>query len=172
MPRLRERGPAADTASRTYRLTGIGESAVADLLGETLLRATNPIVATYARADAVDVRISATAAAGRSAEELVAEAEAPVLAALPAHVWATGATTWAEAIGARLAELGWTLATWETGTGGSLVALLGETAGSIRATVVGLGDLPPETAALAMRAETGADVVSRSGRPPTAATRR
>ena len=59
LPRLRDRGAGAETASRTLRLAGIGESQVADLLGEPLLRATNPIVATYARAEAVDVRISA-----------------------------------------------------------------------------------------------------------------
>ena len=59
MPRLRERGLGAEVASRTYRLAGIGESQVAELLGESLLRATNPIVATYARVEAVDVRVSA-----------------------------------------------------------------------------------------------------------------
>ena len=161
VPRIRDRGPAADTASRTYRLTGIGESAVADLLGETLLRATNPIVATYARADAVDVRISATGTGRRTAEQLIREAEGPVLAALGAHVWATGSTTWPEAIGARLAELGWTLATWEAGTGGSLVSLFGGMDGLIRATLEGSrppSDTPAETAALAIRAETGSDV--------------
>ena len=56
VPRLRERGLGAEVASRTYRLAGIGESQVAELLGEPLLRATNPIVATYARVEAVDVR--------------------------------------------------------------------------------------------------------------------
>ena len=65
------RGLGAEVASRTYRLAGIGESQVAELLGEPLLRATNPIVATYARVEAVDVRISAVADAGRSAEDLV-----------------------------------------------------------------------------------------------------
>ncbi|HEY8439341.1 MAG TPA: molybdopterin-binding protein, partial [Candidatus Limnocylindrales bacterium] len=59
LSRLRDRGTGADVATRTLRLAGIGESQVADLLGEPLLRATDPVVATYARADAVDVRISA-----------------------------------------------------------------------------------------------------------------
>lgn len=127
VPRLRAMGIGTEVASRTYRLTGIGESQVADLLGEPLLRATNPIVATYARAEAVDVRISATAAPPRSAEELVDEAAATVLAQLGSHVWATGETTWRDAIGARLGELGWTLAAVEIGTGGSLAALLGDT---------------------------------------------
>ena len=126
VPLLRSMGIGTEVAARTYRLTGIGESQVADLLGESLLRATNPIVATYARTEAVDVRISAVAAAPRSAEQLVDEAAARVLNQLGPYVWATGETTWSEAIGARLIELGWTIAVAEIGTGGSLSTLFGD----------------------------------------------
>lgn len=125
VPRLRERGFGAEVARTTYRLAGIGESAVADLLGEELLRAPNPVVATYARQDAVDVRISAHAADGRTAEALVAEATAVVLARVGDHVWSTGETTWAEAIDERLAAAGWRLATLELDTGGSVARLFG-----------------------------------------------
>jgi nicotinamide-nucleotide amidase len=38
LPRLRARGLGADVAVRTFRLTGIGESTVAELLGDELLR--------------------------------------------------------------------------------------------------------------------------------------
>ena len=41
---------ASDVAVRTFRLTGIGESTVAEILGEELLRRSDPEVATYARA--------------------------------------------------------------------------------------------------------------------------
>jgi hypothetical protein len=82
-------------------------------------------VATYARVDAVDVRVSAVSEGGRTAEELVEAAAAVVLGHLGDHVWATGETTWGEALGARLDELGWTLAVVEIGTGGSVDALLG-----------------------------------------------
>ena len=67
LPRLAARGVGADLDVRTLRLHGIGESQVAEELGEALLRATNPVVATYARHEAVDVRISARAAGGRPA---------------------------------------------------------------------------------------------------------
>jgi nicotinamide-nucleotide amidase len=126
VPRLRAIGIGGEVASRTYRLTGIGESQVADLLGEPLLRGTNPIVATYARVEAVDVRISAGATPSRSAEQLVDEAAATVLDRLGSYVWAVGETTWSEAIGTRLGERGWTLAAVEIGTGGSLAGLLGD----------------------------------------------
>jgi molybdenum cofactor synthesis domain-containing protein len=58
LPRLASRGAGAEVASRTLRMAGIGESQLADLLGEDLLRSADPVVATYARSDAVDVRIS------------------------------------------------------------------------------------------------------------------
>jgi nicotinamide-nucleotide amidase len=131
LPRLRARGLGRVQVTRTYRLAGIGESQVADLLGEGLLRTANPIVATYARADAVDVRISAIAEhgtdgrPGRPPDELVDDAEAIVLAALGRYVWGRDDDTWPGAIGRCLGELGWTLATREVGTGGTLAALLG-----------------------------------------------
>ncbi len=128
LPRLRTTGLGTDVASRTYRLAGIGESQVAEVLGEAILRATNPVVATYARVEAVDVRISAVGDDHRSAGSLVESAADTVLAALGDHVWATGETTWGEAIGGRLGDLGWTLAAVEIETGGSLAALFGDVA--------------------------------------------
>ena len=69
LPDLRRRRLGSGLLSRTLRLTGIGESQVADLLGEARLRRANPEIATYARADAVDVRLSASNRPGRSAAE-------------------------------------------------------------------------------------------------------
>ena len=138
IPRLRERGAGGEAATRTFRLAGIGESAVAELLGEELLRSGNPVVATYARADAVDVRISARpeparAAArsapgskSRSAQAIVDATAARVHGLLADHIWAEGATSWADAIGHELESLGLTLACVEVGTGGSFASLLGD----------------------------------------------
>ncbi len=126
LPRLTERGLGGDFVARTYRLTGIGESAVADQLGDELLRQPNPEVATYARVEAVDVRIAAFPEGGRSAEELAREAEAVVLGILGKYVWGHGDETWAAAIGRRLGARGWTLSTVEIATGGTLLGLLGE----------------------------------------------
>lgn len=131
LPRLRDRDLGRAQVSRTYRLARIGESQVAQLLGEALLHSANPVVATYARADAVDVRISAVAESGgegrpgRSPGELADEAEALVLTAVGRYVWACGDETWPDAIERRLGALGWTLATCEIATGGTLASLLG-----------------------------------------------
>jgi nicotinamide-nucleotide amidase len=124
LPRLAARGVGVETEVRTLRLTGIGESQVAEQLGDTLLRGRNPEVATYARQEAVDVRISAQAAEGRTAMDLADEAEAIVTAELGAFIWARGDVSWAGALAQALEARGWTLATSEAGTGGTLVTLL------------------------------------------------
>ena len=143
LPRLAAMGLGADVAARTYRLAGIGESQVAELLGEELLRATNPIVATYARVEAVDVRVSAVGTDGTSAEALVEPTAAIVLGKLRDHVWAMGETTWSEAIGARLLELGWTLSVVEIASAGRFAALLGDVpwVGRAESRREGAGDL-------------------------------
>ncbi len=137
LPRLRDRGAGAPVASRTLRLAGIGESQVADLLGEALLRGLDPIVATYARQDAVDVRISSrdpvpamqavgAGAGASSASERVAAAAERIAALLDGHVWSEGETTWADAIGEALSVRGSTLAVVEVGTAAALAVLLGD----------------------------------------------
>jgi nicotinamide-nucleotide amidase len=128
LPRLREAAVGADRAHLTFRLAGIGESQLADMLGEELLRATNPIVATYARADAVDVRVSAIGGGpdGLAATTILATTSRHVLDVIGPYVWAEGETSWPEAIGATLEAAGLTLACVEVGTGGSLATLLGD----------------------------------------------
>ena len=122
IPRLTATGLGTELVSRTYRLHGIGESHLAEVLGESLLRTSDPEVATYARVEAVDVRVSSS---GPGAAERVATAAAIVEERVGRYVWATGATTWAEAITEALAARGWTLSTVEIGTGGTVATLLG-----------------------------------------------
>jgi hypothetical protein len=137
-------------------LTGIGESQVAEILGEALLRGGDPEVATYARAEAVDVRISAVGRPGRTAEESVATVGAIVEERLGNHVWATGATTWADAIADRLDAQGRRLRVVEIGTLGQVGALLGAVGALERLESIAIDDLGEDMterdAALASRA--------------------
>lgn len=130
IPRLEQWGLGRPIASVTLRLTGIGESAIADRLGDALLAGSRPMVATYARAEAVDIRIWAHEEPGEggpaAAERLVADTEAHVLDMLGDHVWARGETTWPQALAAALDAKGWRLAAVEVGMRGALLALLGE----------------------------------------------
>lgn len=161
IPHLRGRGLGQERLTRTYRLTGIGESTVAALLGEPLLRAANPIVATYARADAVDVRISAVAEAGRLASAILEEAAAAVVALVGGYVWGRDTDTWAVALGREIEARGLTLALLEVGTGGSALALLGEASwlASARSVAVGSAEDGDAVAiARSLRDETGASI--------------
>ncbi|MET0773529.1 MAG: molybdopterin-binding protein [Candidatus Limnocylindrales bacterium] len=123
LPRLRARGLGADRAAETLRLAGIGESMLVPLIGEEALRRRNPEVATYARVDAVDVRVSAVGDGDRTARQLVDEEVARLEPLLGGYVFARGDDGWPQALGTRLA--GRSLATAELGTAGLLAAALG-----------------------------------------------
>lgn len=131
LPQLRDQGLGAPLVARTFRTAGIGESQLAEVLGEAMLRAANPTVATYARADAVDVRVAAVDGPGgdgvsRTAAEHVAALAEVVAARIGPHIWAEGDTTWPSAIGVCLGGRGWRLALDERGTGGQVALLLGD----------------------------------------------
>jgi len=132
LPRLRERGLGDGRVVRTLRTYGIGESHVAELLGEAMLRAANPVVATYARADWLDVRISAVDeidAGGRvvrPAEDVLERATAAIHEILEGFVMAEGETTWADLVAAAATRAGVRFAVVEAGTRGALGALLAE----------------------------------------------
>ena len=124
LPRLQAGTLGVDRASHTLRLTCIGESALVGVIGEDVLRATNPQVATYARADVVDVVVSTQAEGGRSAHELLDDALAELRKKVGQYVFAEGDQTWVDALGSRLGTR--TMATVEIGTAGHLAALLGD----------------------------------------------
>jgi nicotinamide-nucleotide amidase len=123
LPRLQAGALGAERATHTLRLTGVGESALVALIGEEVLRATNPQVATYARADAVDVVVSAETDGRLTAQKLVDDAVGRLRTQVGEYVFAEGDETWADALGTRLGAR--TLATAEFGTAGQLLALLG-----------------------------------------------
>ena len=129
LPRLEERGLGRPLASVTLRLTGIGESAIADRLGALLDTGARPQVATYARADAVDIRIWTLAEAAADAPDaaaLVAATEARVRELVGEYVWASGETTWPEAVADALESKRWRVSIVEVATRGTAIALLGE----------------------------------------------
>ena len=135
LPRLAERGLGRPIVSRTLRLFGLGESAIADRLGDVLLAGSRPMVATYARADAIDIRIWTHAEADpggdpaqalADAEALVEATEARIGELVGEHIWARGDATWPRALAAALDQRGWRLAAVEVGMRGALLALLGE----------------------------------------------
>jgi nicotinamide-nucleotide amidase len=155
LPRLQARGLGLDRAVQTLHLVGIGESALVDVIGADLLAVDNPRMATYARADFVDVRVSAVGTPQRSAQALVAEAVAGLSPRLDPYVFARDEEGWVEALGPLLR--GRSVALGESGTGGYLGLLLGQ------APFVSLSEARPTAAdavslASGARRRAGADI--------------
>jgi nicotinamide-nucleotide amidase len=184
LPRLVERGLGRELDVRTLRTSGMGESLVVDRLGADVMDLANPVVTTYARQEAVDVRIAALPdvdsgnGRSRTASEVADETEAVIVARLGDHVWGRGQDTWAEALDRLLAANGWRLAAIEAGTSGALANLLGDAEALGSATVAGRGSSltgrRAESAAAAARNDAGVDVglamVARLRRGDTAVT--
>jgi nicotinamide-nucleotide amidase len=124
LPRLQAGALGTPRAAHTLRLTGVGESALVDLIGEDVLRATTPQVATYARADAVDVVVSAEADSRLAAQEIVDRMVASLREKVGRFVFAEESNTWTDALATVMD--GRTLSIVEVGTAGHVAALLGD----------------------------------------------
>lgn len=130
LPRL----PLPDHALHavTLHTQGIGESNVAELLGE-LTRAANPSVATYARKTGVDVRVAASAPTMEEARTLAAPVLDRVREQLARWTWGEDGDTLAGAVTRALA--GRTLGVIEAGSAGALSLLLADEPGFLDAAV-------------------------------------
>ncbi|MBE3558828.1 MAG: competence/damage-inducible protein A [Ktedonobacteraceae bacterium] len=115
--------------TRILRVSGLGESTVEEYLG-ALTRNTNPTIATYAKADAVDVRITAKASSREEAERLVSQMEQQVRQVLGDAIFGVDKETLAERVGVLLRERGQTLAVMESLTGGLLASTITDVSGS------------------------------------------
>ncbi|MFO7173457.1 MAG: competence/damage-inducible protein A [Bacillota bacterium] len=104
--------------SRILRFCGIGESALAELLGEDLLTRSDPTVALYAKVGEVHLRLATKAATPEEAEGRFAPVLAAVRERAGRYLYGTDATDLETAVGALLRERGETLALAESCTGG------------------------------------------------------
>jgi len=105
--------------TRILRVWGLGESAVEERLGSAI-HSNNPTIATYAKSDAVDVRITAKAETRERAEQQVAEMETQVRQMLGHHIFGVDKDTLQSVIGKQLSARNQWLAVMESITGGLL----------------------------------------------------
>ncbi len=105
--------------TRILRVSGMGESTVEERLGE-LIHSSNPTLATYAKTDAVDVRITAKAETAQEAERQVSDMEVRVRQILGHHIFGTDKDTLQGVIGNLLQARQQSLAVMESLTGGLL----------------------------------------------------
>jgi nicotinamide-nucleotide amidase len=123
--------------TRILRVTGLGESAVEERLG-SLTHSTNPTIATYAKYDAIDVRITAKAATAEEAEKLVADMEVQARKLLGHHVFGTDKATLASTVGDLLQARNQTVGAMESMTGGLLSSAMTDVPNSSKHFIGGL----------------------------------
>jgi nicotinamide-nucleotide amidase len=131
IPRLRLR-TGESLFTRILRVAGMGESSVEERLDD-VLHSANPTVATYAKRDAVDVRITAKAATTDEARAMVEAVEARIRATLGQHIFGMDDETPQSVALDMLLARGLTLATMESCTGGLLSSLITDIPGSSNA---------------------------------------
>ncbi len=105
--------------TRILRVWGLGESAVEERLG-SVIHSNNPTVATYAKSDAIDVRITAKAETREQAELQVAEMEKQARQILGHYIFGVDRDSLQGVIGKRLASRNQWLAVMDSITGGLL----------------------------------------------------
>jgi nicotinamide-nucleotide amidase len=114
---------------RIFKLTGISESAVQDLLKD-LGGQGNPGIAYMAKPGEIQVRISARAADGRQANGLLEELSGKIRPLLDKNIFALDEEIPEELVGKLLLEKGLTLGTAESCTGGMIASRLTDIPGS------------------------------------------
>lgn len=143
VPRLQRRQGGAVILTRIFKVIGLGESAVEELI-QPLLASTNPTIATYAKADGVHVRTSAKAASAEEASRLLGALEPRVHVALGRAIYGLDDESLAGVAAALVASAGLTVATAEEFTGGLIASDLSEAAGTTFRGGLVSGDAPPE----------------------------
>ena len=109
---------------RVLRVCGIGESRVDALIGDLITSSSNPTIGLLAAPEAVRVRIAAHAEDTAAAERLMDPVEVEVRARLEGMVLDAQDESVEAAVARLLEHHGWTVAVYETGSGGAVAQRL------------------------------------------------
>ena len=123
LPRLRQYLTGAVILSKTFKTLGLSEAAIGELVSP-LLSSANPTLGVYAKADGIQLRLTAKAESQKQAEKMIAEGEVSIRAILNKHIWGTDNDTLEAVAGHLLVEKGLSLAVMEDYSGGWLAASL------------------------------------------------
>ncbi|MQC18531.1 MAG: competence/damage-inducible protein A [Chloroflexi bacterium] len=124
-----ERRSDSILVSRTLKTSGLGESAVDEMLS-ALLSSTNPSIGIYHRADGVHARIAAKARTFDEARALIAPMEAKAREILGFYVWGVDGESLGAAVGHMLREQGLSLGVMESASGGLLASAITDVDGA------------------------------------------
>jgi nicotinamide-nucleotide amidase len=143
VPRLRDQQGGSVILTRTFKVIGVGESSVEELI-RPLLASTNPTMATYAKSDGVHVRTSAKATSLEAANALLDQLEPRLREVLGPAIYGVDEQSLAGVASAELERTGLTVATAEEFTGGLVASDLSEVGGSRFKGGLVRGGVPPE----------------------------
>lgn len=127
---LRDRSNGGVILSRTLHTFGLGESNVAELLGDLMDRRRNPSVGTTVSGGIVSLRINARSTSWQTAERELAATEQACRDALGDLIYGADGCTLPEVVGQLLRSRSHTVATAESCTGGLLAKYLTDIPGS------------------------------------------
>ena len=116
--------------SHTLKLYGIGESNVAELLDDIIIRQSNPTIALYARHGDILVRLTAKADSEAEADVMIAAMQKHVESVIGTYVYGYDEDTLPEAVGRELMAQQKTIAFAESCTGGLVSSLMTDVPGS------------------------------------------
>ena len=160
-PRLAQLRIERVARSTTLKTIGIGESMVEQTLHDLVVRA-DPVIATYAKDDGVQIRVTAVSISDQSAVQKRDACVAEILELVGAFVYGRDDVTLAGSLLSSLSSLGFTLSIFDAGGGGRFASMLAGNPGAADVLVTtrmrptgsdGLADI------LADRAlKTGADI--------------
>jgi len=118
LPRLKARSGAI-ILSRTLKTWGLSEARV-DLLVAPFLKSANPTLALYAKADGINLRITAKTTTRPAAVAVLSRREKDIREILDKYIWGADADTLEGIVGGLLRQKKLTVAVAETFTGGLL----------------------------------------------------
>jgi competence/damage-inducible protein CinA-like protein len=130
LPELAARAGDGVIASRVLRITGMGESAVGEVLGDLFDGSANPTVAYLASMGEVKVRLTAKASSPAAADDLLRPVLREVVERLGDVVFSTDDGSLEETVVQLLGREGRTIACAESLTGGSVGARIASVAGA------------------------------------------
>jgi nicotinamide-nucleotide amidase len=122
--------PGACILSKTLHTFGLGESAIAEKLGDLMRRDRNPSVGTTVSNGYVSLRINAYFDSRETAQRELHQTEQACRSALGDIIWGEDDQTLQEVVGKMLIRAGKTVATAESCTGGLLAKMLTDISGS------------------------------------------
>lgn len=130
VPRLAGRLPARVIRTRLYRVAGMGESDLDQLIAPVYTKYTNPVTTILAAPSDIQIHLRARCESAEDAEALLAQVGPPIEALLGDRIYSRNGDSLEAVVGALLTERGATLSVAESCTGGLLGQRITSVAGS------------------------------------------